>query len=337
MRIATGSRSGTAALLILTALPACDNVDWGGADVQVVPPPPPGGAVQVAPDAQTYADLGLPSGTVLFHVTRGEGGTQVIPVAEVSGDSLRTLRRPAGVAAEAYESRFRAAVLEPGAQLELFRRGASVGTLTLTGAGAPTSCGIPTASGNVTTVAAAADAGEFIAFRRGLAPEVRGEYSPPQVNGSIRTYASIVAERLVLQNGLPRPRSWPGAQRDLQALEVVGGGNPEMAATYLVGDRLAVGPAEGEGYSVFYLAGYETRSGYTPFYQEVRDYRRTGKAAPRMLDYLDWNGSGETDLLVQVYGPDEAWYEAISRDRGGRWQKVWEGPRCRGEGGSQAQ
>ena len=76
---------------------------------------------------------------------------------------------------------------------------------------------------------------------------------------SIRTFASIVAERLVLQNGLPRPRSWPGAQRDMQAVELVQGGNPEMAATYLVGDQLAVGPGEPNGYSIFYLAGYETR------------------------------------------------------------------------------
>jgi len=331
MLIATKSRAGIAALLILTALPGCDNVDFGNVDVQVVPPPPPSGTREIAPDAQTFADLGLPSGTVLFHVVKGSGGAQVIPVAEVSGDSLRTLRRPAGVSPEAYETRFREAVLEPGSQLELFRRGASVGTLTLSGTGPATACGIPTATGTATTVAAAADVGEFLAFRRGLAPEVRGEYSPPQVNGSIRTYASIVAERLVLQNGLPRPRSWPGAQRDLQAIEVVPGGNPEMAATYLVGDQLAVGPADPEGYSVFYMAGYETRSGYTPFYQEVRDYRRTGKGAPKLVDYLNWNGAGGTDILVQVFGANEAWYEAISQDQGGRWGKVWEGPRCRGE------
>lgn len=330
MPIPTTLRARYAALLILTALPGCDNVDLGDVDVQIVPPPPPGGAREIRPDAQTFADLGLPSGTVLFHVVREGGAARVIPVAEVSGDSLRTLRRPAGVAPQAYDARFREAVLEPGAQLQLFRRGAPVGTLTLTGAGPATACGIPTATGTATTVAAAADVNEFLAFRRGLAPEVRGEYSPPQPTRSIYTYASIVAEKLVLQNGLPRPRSWPGAQRDLQAIEVVPGGNPEMAATYLVGDRLAVGPVEGDGYSVFYLAGYETRSGYTPFYQEVRDYRRTGKAAPKLVDYLNWNEAGGTDVLVQVYGPDEAWYEAVSQDRGNRWAKVWEGPRCLG-------
>lgn len=308
-------------------MPACDNVELGRADLQIIPPPP-AGMQEIAPDAQTFVDLGLPSGTVLFHAVRGEGGAQLIPVAEVSGDTLRTLQRPAGVAPEAYETRFRQAVLEPGAQFELFRRGASVGTFQVGGAGPVTACGIPTATGTLTTVAAAADAGEFLAFRRGLAPEVRGEYSPPQVTGSMRTYASIVAEKLVLQNGLPRPRSWPGAQRNLEPLEVAGGGNPEMAATYLVGDQLAPGPGEPDGYSVFYIAGYERRSGYTPFYSEVHDYRRSGKAAPRVVDHLNWDGQEGHEILVQVYRPRGSRYEAVARTQGNQWRKVWEGPEC---------
>ena len=318
-----------ASLLILTALSACDNVKWGGSEIQFVPPPPAGGARESSADAQTFADLGLPSGTVVFHVTKGPQGATVTPVAEVSGDSLRTLRRPAGVAPEAYETRFRQAVLENGAQFDLFRRGARVGSLQVQGQGAPTRCGVPTARGLATTVAAAADATEFLAFRRGLAPSVIGEYSPPQITGSMRTFASIVAERLVLQNGLPRPRSWPGAQRDMQPVEVIGGGTPEMVATYLVGDSLGVGAGQPDGYSILYAASYETRTGYTPFYTEVRDYRRTGKAAPKVVDYLNWNGRGGPEMLVQVFGPDQSWYEVISMDRNRRWQKVWEGAACK--------
>lgn len=318
-----------ASLLILTALSACDNVKWGGSEIQFVPPPPAGGARESSADAQTFSDLGLPSGTVVFHVVKGPQGATITPVAEVSGDSLRTLRRPAGVAPEAYETRFRQAVLENGAQFDLFRRGAQVGSLQVQGQGGVTRCGVPTARGVATTVAAAADATEFLAFRRGLAPQVIGEYSPPQITGSMRTFASIVAERLVLQNGLPRPRSWPGAQRDMQPVEVMGGGTPEMVATYLVGDSLGVGAGQADGYSILYAASYETRTGYTPFYTEVRDYRRTGKAAPKIVDYLNWNGRGGPEMLVQVFGPDQAWYEVVSMDRNRRWQKVWEGEACK--------
>jgi hypothetical protein len=330
MRGSTARALRVAAPLILTALAACDNVEWGGASVNVVAPPPPGAGEAVAPEPGTVAGLGLPTGRVLFHVVRSGNGTdaQLIPVAEISGDSLRTLRRPSGVSPQAFEERFRAAVMEPGAQFVLFRRGAEVGTLTVGAPAAITPCGVPTASGTANTVAAAAAEREFLAFRKGLAPEVRGEYSPPQVDGTIQRYASLVAERLVLANGLQRPRSWPGAQRDLQALDAVRGGHPEMAATYLVGDNLGIGPAQPDGYSVFYVADYEQRAGYTPVYQEVRDYDKTGKGAPKVVDHLDWNGAGGAEILVQVFGQRESWYEAVSRDRG-TWRRVWEAGRCR--------
>jgi hypothetical protein len=315
-------------LLIVAAAAACDNVTWGGTDVQVVPPPPAPGSLEIETDAQVFAELGLPSGTVLFHLVRDTAETRLVPVAEVAGEAMRTLRRPAGVSSAAYEARFRQAVLPVGAQYDVFRRGSRVGTFVVQGYGEPTRCGVPTATGNVTTVAAAADSREFLSFRRGLAPEGRGEYSPPQITGSIRTYASIVAERLILQAGLPRPRSWAGAQRDLQAIEIMPGGNPEMSATYLVGDALQVGPADANGYSIFYLADFETRRGYQPIYSEVRPYNQTGKAAPRLVDHLDWSGNETQDLLIQVFGRDQAWYEAVTRNQRGQWTKTWEAERC---------
>lgn len=317
-----------AAVLILSALPACDNVTWGGVDLQIVPPPPAPGTLGIEPDAQVFAELGLPSGTVLFHLVRDTAEIRLIPVAELARDTLRTLRRPAGVSAEAYETRFRQTVLPQGAQFDVFRRGARVGTFVVQGYGPATFCGLPTATGNLTTVAAASDAREFLAFRRGLAPEPRLEFTPPQITGSIRTYASIVAERLILQAGLPRPRSWPGAQRDLQAIEIMPGGHPEMAATYLVGDALQVGPADANGYSVFYIADYETRRGYQPIYHDVRAYAQTGKAAPRLVDHLDWSGNEAQDILIQVYGRDQSWYEAVTRNARGQWVKSWEAERC---------
>lgn len=315
--------------LILTALGGCEKVQWGGAEVRVVKPPPPEGAATTTPSPDEQTDLGLPRGTVLFHVVRSQGQDRIVPVAEVSGDSLRSLQRPAGVSPQAYEQRFRSAVMPLNAQFVLFRRGARVGTFTLTAPGGLTSCGVPTGVGQAASVAAAAADQEFLAFRKGLEPDVVGEFSPPQVDGPIRRYAPLVAERLVLTGGLPRPGSWPRAQRDLQALDLVRGGNVEMATTFLSGDNLAVGAGDKEGWSVFYVAAYEQRTGYNPIYSEVTDYRRAAKRAPKAVDYLNWNGKGGNELLIQVFGATDAWYEAITADRGGRWTKVWEGKACR--------
>jgi hypothetical protein len=313
--------------LIVAGLSGCDNVIWGGVDWQVVPPPPPPSAIEVETDTRVFAEFGLPTGPVVFHLVQADGTARLIPVAEITGGSLRALARPASVAPEAFESRFRQTVLPVGAQFEIFRRGARVGTFVAQENGPVTRCGLPTVVGTATVVAAAVEDTDFLAFRQGLSPEARGEFVPPQITGSIRTYAAIVAERLILGAGLPRPRSWQGAQRDLQAIEIMPGGHPEMATTYLVGDDLAVGPPQPEGYSVFYLADYETRRGYMPVFSEVRDYRTTGKAAPKLVDYTDLDETEGPEILIQVFGAEQSWYEMLAI-RNGTWTKAWEGAPC---------
>ena len=86
------------------------------------------------------------------------------------------------------------------------------------------------------------------------------------------------------------------------------------------------GPADPAGYSVFYIADYETARGYNPVYTEVRDYRKTGKQAPALIDYLNWNGQPGEELLIRVFGRTDSWYEAIALQNG-KWQQVWESER----------
>lgn len=314
-------------LLIVAALSGCDNFFWGGTEIQIVPPPPPQSALEIEPDARVFAEFGLPTGPVVFHIAEYEGSSLLVPVGELGAGVLRPIRRPADVSPDAYATRFRDTVIPVGAQFSVFRRGARVGTFVATGEGPVTACGVPTVTGNNTVVAAAVGSPDYVAFREGLAPDVRGEYSPPQITGSIRTYASIVAERLILQAGLPRPRSWPGAQRDLQSIEIMPGAHPEMAATYLVGDQLAIGPGDPEGYSVFYIADYETQRGYQPVYSEVRDYRRTPSAAPRLVDYVDLDGDSSPEIVLQVFGATQSWYDILT-NRNGSWTKVLTGTAC---------
>lgn len=315
-------------LLIVTIVAGCDNVIWGGADVQIVPPPPPIVAADLEGDSTAVAEPGLPTGPLIFHLVDTEGGgSQLIPIAEIASDGLRPVLPPGSVDQATYEARFRETVIPIGSQFDVFRRGVRVGTFVAQANGPLTQCGVPTVVGNNTVVAAAVDASEYLAFRQGLAPESRGDFAALQVTGPIRTYSAIVAERLILQAGLPRPRSWTGAERNLQPIDPISGGHPEMAATYLVGDNLGIGAPEPAGYSVFYIADYETQRGYMPVYSEVRDYRSTGKAAPRLIDYANWDGAEGMELMIQVFGRTQSWYEVVGL-RNGEWQKVWEGEPC---------
>jgi hypothetical protein len=324
----SGARRRAGLLLpILLVAAACDNVQYGGSDVQIVPPPPAMVLMGPETDEETAVATGLPVGPVLFHLMRAPEGPLLIPIGELVDGQLRTLRPPEEADPAAYQNRFRETVFPAGGQFGVFRRGARVGTFTVQAAGPLTACGVPTVGGNLSVVAAAVDAQHYLAFHEGLSPAIRGHFNPPQITGPIRTYASILAERLILQAGLPRPRSWAGAQRELEPLQIMGGGHPEMSATYLVGDSLAVGPADPMGYSVFYIADYETARGYTPVFSEVRNYRTAGKGAPSVVDHLNWDGQDGEEVLVRVFGRTGTWYEAIGLSDG-RWQKIWEGDRC---------
>ncbi len=46
-----------------------------------------------------------------------------------------------------------------------------------------------------------------------------------------------------------------------------------------------------------------------------------------MVDYLNWDGDPGEEMLVQVFGKSQSWYEVISQRRG-RWDRVWEGGAC---------
>lgn len=310
------------ALLIVSGLTACDNVEWGGMEFAIVPPAPKAAADEIAELADQTATL--PQGPVLFYVrpaTDRRTGT-LIPVAEVAGDSMR----PIGPWTDPEDSggRFIARYMREGAEFTLFRMGRRAGTLIIESASMPSSgvCRrLPVATGNLELSGNAGDATEFLAMARVSAPDSRaapGESLEP--GRRMLVLAPILAERLMRARGAELPGNWIRARAQIQPFPVPEGQDPGYATTFLVGDTLGPG-LDDQGYSLFYIGIPQAQVGYDTAYVHYTPYRTEGKAAPRVIDFLDWDRDGAVDLLLQVYGTDSAWFEAVSRVQD-RWRRV---------------
>ena len=74
-----------AAALSLIVSSGCDNVQWGGADIAVIPPPPKGVSQTVG--GVSVEGEHMPQGPVLFFVTPAGTGATIVPIAEIDGDA----------------------------------------------------------------------------------------------------------------------------------------------------------------------------------------------------------------------------------------------------------
>lgn len=319
-----------AAGLIVILLAGCDNVSFGGADVAVVPPPPRAAAL---PEGAEEAGVEpLPRGPVLYYVARTGEGAYMTPVGEIAGDSLVPIRSAGDP--QTFGGRFVAEFMREGGEFTLFSRGRRAGTFIVQGTAMPEppSCpllpiatGALELSGNVTAT-------EFLALARTDAPTVPARAAPPETTGRMRgIVAPILAERIIRARGAPLPGSWQRANAQVLAFPAMNLPDPGFTATFLVGDELGPG-GNNEGHSTFFIAvPTPSQTGYDTVYVNFRNYAETGKAAPRVVDYLDWSRDNQADLLLQVYGVNTTWFEAVGRARDGAWRRTFS-DRCE-EGG----
>ena len=309
------------ALLILTCLPGCDNVEWGGADVAIVPPPPKasGGEAEAAGPGEERP----PEGPILYHVTpRGNEGI-LIPVGEIAGDTLRPIQAASDW--ELFGRRFIAEHLRQGTEFALFRNGARVGTFVVQSAAVPDSTvcpRLPRAIGTLELIAGAENAPEFLALAKPHAPAARRQASvPTEPNRTMRLLAPYLAEGLLRARGAQLPGNWQRAMAQLKPFPIAGAADPAFAATLLVDDTLGPG-LDDVGYSLFFVARPQQRVGYDTIYASFTDYPSEGKAAPRVVDYLDWDRDDQAELLLQVYGTSDAWFEAVG-NVGSTWRRIF--------------
>ncbi len=303
-------RTGRAAALIVMLLAGCDNVDWGGADVAVVPPPPKADA---AGEAAGPTDERLPEGPVVYHVAPGDGTATLTPIGEIGRDTLRPVRARADW--ELYGRRFIATHLRAGSEFALYRSGARVGTFVLEDAAVPPEgvCPrVPRGRGVLELASGMDSIPEFLALAKAHAPPDVGRdiAAAPQPDRRMQILGPILAERLLRARGAPLPGNWSRAMAQLKPFPAAGQEDPAFAATFLVDDTLGTG-YDDEGYALFFIAEPAPEVGYDTAYAAFTAYERAGKAAPRVVDFLDWDRDGRTELLLEVYGTRDSWFEAV--------------------------
>lgn len=320
-------------LLILTIVLGCDNVNWGGADVTVVPPPPKATMPSASQPSDEPGDEPLPQGPVVYYVARTAEGAVMVPVGEVVGDSLRPVR--ARRDARLFAERFITEHMRQGSEFVLFRAGLRVGTLLVQSASAPPgdACTTqPRALGTLELSAQAAGATEFLALSQLQAPQVpRRLPEPMQPTRTMTFVAPILAERMLRRRRAQLPSNWQRAMAQVTPIPVFTGQQPGFAATFLVGDTLGPG-LDDMGTSLFFLAvPSAAQVGWDTVYVDFRNYPDDGKGAARVIDFLDWDRDDHVELLLQVYGVSESWFEAVGRGPNAPWRRVLS-DRCPAEG-----
>lgn len=307
---------------MVIGLAACDNVEWGGLDLSVVPPPPRTGPS--APDVQTGDRL--PEGPVLYHVTRDSAATTMVPIGVIVDQELQ--RISVGDDAAEFGDRFTTAFLREGAEFTLFRRGRRAGTLIVDSAAVPTSAcrPLPRATGQVEISGNAGNATEFLAMARTQAPE--GRMIPGdtvEVERRMQVVGNILAERALRTRDAPLP-NWARARRQLLPFPVSATRDLGFTATFLVDDELAIGNDD-QGYSLYIVYTPQAQTGYDTAYVAYTSYTAAGKAAPRTVDYLDWDRDGRVELLLEVFGTRDSWFAAVGADGDDNWSRTFE-DRC---------
>jgi hypothetical protein len=239
----------------------------------------------------------------------------------MAGDSLKLIR-PGGDA-RAFGESFIAEHLRQGSEFVLFRQGVRAGTfVTQSAVLTESACGpTPVATGALELSATAGNAPEFLALAKIQAPQVQRRPPASLVpNRTMRVLAPILADNLLRARNAPLPANWERALAQLQPFAP--GANQDLAfsATFLVGDTLGPGLDE-EGQALFFI-GVPANMGYDTVFVQYRDYASGGKAAPRMIDALDWNRDDVPELLLRVYGTTDSWFEAVGRSRNGKWRTL---------------
>ena len=308
--------------VILTAATGCDNVAWGGLDIELRPPPT--SSESNSPEALAPLDT-LPvetHGPLLLAGLRSGSRATLVVVGELDGDTLAPFPDPSSLQeAEALTTLTRA-----GSRWTLFSEGVRVGTLIVDTATVeqdfcPSKLSV---SGMVELVPTANGLERLLALpestNRTLAYEPYREIN--------HVYDQRVATLSMASAAIPRvgaafpPNGLLAARQDVQAFEMAGSPGTTIAATFMYEDELAIAPPGQDAYSLF-LLGTQDGELYQEAFIWYRPVEDAGKGAPRYFNHLDWDNDGQAEILLDVFGSESRWFAALAK-RNGEWIRTYQ-------------
>lgn len=311
--------------VILTALTACDNVSWGGVELRLQAP----AATAASPtpvDTAAPVEEGPPPldlDPALFLVRRTPEAVRMLPVALLGRSELRSLPGPGRI--PDFTERFRAERMSADRSFILFAEGRRVGAFHPDSGGAVDTSYCtprPTALGRIEVVPEAVDVDRFLALPREIGERRdHADFAPVTSTRPQRVASLNMAASLFASMRIQWPPSILASRADVQVFRPAGETGEIVAATFLYGDSLGVGAAPDNAYSLF-LLGEASDGEYEPSYVRYREVGVDGKAATRFVDHLDWNEDGRDELLLEVYGVEDRWFESVGREGRG-WHEAF--------------
>jgi hypothetical protein len=262
---------------------------------------------------------------VLYLASRDSARATLVPVAVIVGDSLRAL--PDEDEMPGFAAAFASERMAPGTRFTLFSEGVRVGTLMAGESFTDDSfCQPrPAVRGPVELVPEAAQTTRFLALAREDAGSVPyGIFQAAEDTRAQRIASIDMTGRIIPQVGARWPTSLPVARRDMRAFRLGEAGPDAFAATFLFRDEMAIAEADPAAWALF-LMGIEQGGEYRPAYVWYRPAAQEGRGIPRFVDHYDWDGDGESEILLEVLGERSRWTAAVARI-GAEWRRIWEDP-----------
>ncbi len=302
------------ALVAIFAI-GCDNVQWGGIEVEVREPTADVNTDTLALDTvAAVPPLTLPSGPVLFHVRRLDdaGRATIEPIAELAAGELKALGPLRPDRAAEYAAEFVSLYYQAGHAYSLFRGRTRVGSFFVRSpiASASDVCPELWAEGQIELRPRVDTLSEFLAWPRGSRSGA-DSLEVPTRRPDMSSLAQVLAQRAVREGSIGG--SWRiRAPTDLRALQV-GEGSLGFAATFTVADSLGQGPPSDSAGMAFLVADYIPARGYFLLYFDAVWYGPGQKRALRWVDAVDLLGDGEPEWLLRAYGDAASWYEVVGK------------------------